>query len=87
MCITTDCDMENDSDEAAAAVAASPEGNFLDDVIRVLLNARRVLSASYCIGYFLPPESNDSIQAHETLQVFWPSCPSRDYIPVEETEL
>ena len=45
------------------------ENNFLDDVIRVLLNARRILSASYCIGYFIPPENREQIQAHETLQV------------------
>ena len=28
--------------------------NFLDDIFRILLRARRILSASYCIGYFIP---------------------------------
>lgn len=63
--VATDSGLEEDSE----ATSISVEGNFLDDVIRVLLNARRVLSASYCIGYFVPPESKDLIQAHETLQV------------------
>ena len=63
--MAADCGLEEDSE----ATSISIEGNFLDDVIRVLLNARRVLSASYCIGYFLPPECKDLIQAHETLQV------------------
>ena len=64
--------LEHDPHETTATAAvpvATEEGNFLDDVIRVLLNARRVLSASYCIGYFLPPESLDLIGAHDTLQV------------------
>ena len=64
--------LDDDTHEATATAAvpvATEEGNFLDDVIRVLLNARRVLSASYCIGYFLPPESMDLNGAHETLQV------------------
>jgi ankyrin repeat/IBR domain-containing protein 1 len=63
--------LDDDTHEATATAAvpvATEDGNFLDDVIRVLLNARRVLSASYCIGYFLPPESMDFIGAHETLQ-------------------
>ena len=63
--------IDDESHEAAANVSVTTkrETNFLDGVIRVLLNARRVLSASYCIGYFIPPESNDLIQGHETLQV------------------
>ena len=66
MCVGADFDLEECNDEATSI---SMDGNFLDDVIRVLLNARRVLSASYCIGYFLPPDSHDLIQGHETLQV------------------
>ena len=65
VCIASDSDPE----EEGGATDVSPDANFLDDVIRVLLNARRILSASYCIGYFIPPESTELIQAHDTLQV------------------
>lgn len=65
VCIGADCGLE----EKTEATGVSIDGNFLDDVMRVLLNARRVLSASYCIGYFIPPESKDMIQGHDTLQV------------------
>lgn len=43
--------------------------NFLDEIFRVLLRARRILSASYCIGYFIPEAELDALRAHETLQV------------------
>lgn len=45
------------------------DGNFLEDIVRVLLNARRLLSASYCIGYFIPDNRKSEMMAHETLQV------------------
>ena len=64
-----DCGLEDTHENTATAASVAEEGNFLDDVIRVLLNSRRVLSASYCIGYFVPPESHEFIAAHETLQV------------------
>lgn len=43
--------------------------NFLDDIFRVLLRARRILSASYCIGYFIPDTDQEALNAHEVLQV------------------
>ena len=43
--------------------------NFLEDIFRVLLHARRILSASYCIGYFIPEDLGEAVNAHETLQV------------------
>ena len=55
--------------KSEASGMASAEQNFLDGIIRVLLNSRRILSASYCIGYFIPEDKNDVNQAHETLQV------------------
>ena len=45
------------------------EANFLDNVFRVLLHARRILSASYCIGYFVPEDNTSALNAHEALQV------------------
>ena len=44
------------------------KGNFLDDIFRSLLHARRILAASYCIGYFLPEDKTHEIQEHEKLQ-------------------
>ncbi len=44
------------------------KGNFLDDIFRALLHARRILAASYCIGYFLPADKKEALQAHEALQ-------------------
>lgn len=44
------------------------KGNFLDHVFRALLHARRILSASYCVGYFLPEDRTEALQAHEALQ-------------------
>ena len=58
-----------ESTEENGACAMKPEENFLDEIFRVLLHARRILSASYCIGYFIPCKKNQEIQAHETLQV------------------
>ena len=52
-----------------ASAVATAEQNFLDGIIRVLLNSRRILSASYCLGYFIPEERKEVNQAHETLQV------------------
>ena len=43
--------------------------NFLDEIFRVLLRARRILAASYCIGYFIPETDTASLGAHEVLQV------------------
>ena len=43
--------------------------NFLEDIFRVLLHARRILSASYCIGYFIPEELGEAVNAHDALQV------------------
>ncbi|XP_064389464.1 uncharacterized protein LOC135337456 [Halichondria panicea] len=42
--------------------------NFLDDIFRILLRARRILSASYCIGYFIPDTDEEALGAHEVLQ-------------------
>ena len=44
------------------------KGNFLDHVFRALLHARRILAASYCLGYFLPEDRTEALQAHEALQ-------------------
>ena len=44
------------------------KGNFLDVIFRALLHARRVLAASYCVGYFLPEDREEAIEAHESLQ-------------------
>ncbi len=43
--------------------------NFLDDIFRFLLRARKILSASYCIGYFIPDTDEEALGAHEVLQV------------------
>ena len=57
------------ADEACRSFPSLQGKNFLDDIFRSLLYARRVLAASYCIGYFLPDEKREAKQAHETLQV------------------
>ena len=44
------------------------KGNFLDQIFRALLHARRILASSYCLGYFLPEDRKEALQAHETLQ-------------------
>ena len=49
--------------------SAEKKRNFLEDIFRVLLHARRILSASYCIGYFIPEDLGEAVNAHETLQV------------------
>lgn len=49
--------------------SAEKKENFLEDIFRVLLHARRILSASYCIGYFIPEDLGEAVNAHETLQV------------------
>ena len=54
------------------APGAEKKRNFLEDIFRVLLHARRILSASYCIGYFIPEELGEAVNAHETLQVCGP---------------
>lgn len=51
------------------APSAEKKRNFLEDIFRVLLHARRILSASYCIGYFIPEDLGEAVNAHETLQV------------------
>ena len=51
--------------------SAEKKRNFLEDIFRVLLHARRILSASYCIGYFIPEDLGEAVNAHETLQVGW----------------
>ena len=48
--------------------------NFLDEIFRVLLRARRILSASYCIGYFIPETDKEGLGAHEVLQVRAVQC-------------
>ena len=47
----------------------STDCNFLDEIFRVLLHARRILTASYCIGYFIPETSSEHREAHDALQV------------------
>jgi len=44
------------------------KGNFLDEIFRALLHARRILASSYCLGYFMPEDRKESVQAHESLQ-------------------
>ena len=56
------------ADEACRSFPNLQGKNFLDHVFRTLLHARRILAASYCIGYFLPDEKQDARSAHETLQ-------------------
>lgn len=43
--------------------------NFLEDVVRALLKARRLLATSYGIGYMIPESRKETRDAHETLQV------------------
>lgn len=43
--------------------------NFLEGVIRVLLQSRRLLATSYGIGYLIPDEKKEVRDAHDTLQV------------------
>lgn len=43
--------------------------NFLEGILRVLLRARRLLAASYGIGYLLPDDKREVRDAHETIQV------------------
>ena len=57
------------TDRDGLSTASMAEGNFLGDIIRTLLDSRRILSASYCIGYFIPSSKKAEIQAHEVLQV------------------
>ena len=60
-----ECVVANGND----APGAEKKRNFLEDIFRVLLHARRILSASYCIGYFIPEDLGEAVNAHETLQV------------------
>lgn len=55
------------ADEACRSFP-SLQGNFLDQLFRALLHSRRILAASYCLGYFLPEKEKEALQAHETLQ-------------------
>ena len=57
------------TDEGDSTPTAEKKKNFLEDIFRVLLHARRILSASYCIGYFIPEDLGEAVNAHETLQV------------------
>ena len=57
------------SDEGDSTPSSAKKKNFLEDIFRVLLHARRILSASYCIGYFIPEDLGEAVNAHETLQV------------------
>lgn len=43
--------------------------NFLEGVVRVLLQARRLLATSYGIGYLIPDDKKEARDAHDTLQV------------------
>ena len=45
--------------------------NFLEGVVRVLLQARRLLATSYGIGYLIPDDKKEARDAHDTLQVKW----------------
>jgi hypothetical protein len=56
------------ADEACRSFPNLQGKNFLDDIFRALLHARRVLAASYCIGFFLPEEKKEAELAHEALQ-------------------
>lgn len=60
-----ECEVADGND----APGAEKKRNFLEDIFRVLLHARRILSASYCIGYFIPEDLGEAVNAHETLQV------------------
>ena len=64
---TEEIDAEEFADNACRSFPHL-KGNFLDDIFRALLHARRILAASYCIGYFIPEEKPDVLQAHDTLQ-------------------
>lgn len=57
------------ADEACRSFPSLQGKNFLDDIFRALLHSRRILAASYCIGYFLPEEKKEAEMAHEVLQV------------------
>lgn len=56
------------ADEACRSFPNLKGKNFLDDVFRALLHSRRILAASYCIGYFLPEEKRAERTAHESIQ-------------------
>ncbi len=56
------------ADEACRSFPNLQGKNFLDDIFRSLLAARRILAASYAIGYFLPEEKEKERQEHEALQ-------------------
>ena len=43
--------------------------NFLENITRGLLRARRILVTSYAIGYLIPDDRKAEREAHETLQV------------------
>ena len=64
---------DGDSEDSVQR-GAEKKKNFLEDIFRVLLHARRILSASYCIGYFIPEDLGEAVNAHETLQVCWLVC-------------
>ena len=43
--------------------------NFLEGIMRVLLQARRLLATSYGIGFMILDERKEAKEAHETIQV------------------
>ena len=61
----TDTASQESSDSAAKSVGLK---NFLEDITRGLLRARRILATSYAIGYLIPDERKAEREAHETLQ-------------------
>lgn len=56
------------ADEACRSFPNLKGKNFLDNIFRALLHSRRILAASYCIGYFLPEEKREEEMAHVALQ-------------------
>ena len=62
--------MDSEEEHAEEVWRSFPnlKGNFLDEIFRALLHSRRILASSYCLGYFLPEDRKESVQAHESLQ-------------------
>ena len=46
--------------------------NFLAEIVTALLHARRLLATSYGIGFLIPEERKEAINAQETIQVTIP---------------
>lgn len=61
--------MYNSAGQASSPTTSQPDTSFVEDAIRILLKARRVLRASYGYGFFLGSNQQKKI-IFELMQVY-----------------